>query len=361
MDRIVLFIIITILFFLFSGQKPDSRKTKILFLVSSSLFLVLASALRGLSVGPDTHQYYLIFEGVKDLSFSDLWTSLIGSGVVTKDPMYWLFQKVFQLFSTNYNAYLGLVAILFYVSLGVFLFKNKLTLVEMYISYIFYLGLFYGFYAITGIRQTIAISFIMYAYLYLIKDKYIPFLLLMGIAFLFHASALVFLIAVFLLKIKNPKFIIWMVIILLPPIFMYRYEFFSLLVEQAGMEDRFGMYMDDSYKGSFSVLGLYLLVLIGVIFSYRSIVDKPGVANLIKLFSVCVIGLPLMFISGSGMRATQYFSISMFILVPVIVSNIHLNVKYFLATVFIFALIVFAYHDQQYVFYWQETGLGYVQ
>lgn len=361
MDRIVLFLIITVLYVLFSGQKQDSKRTKTLFIVSSSFFLILASALRGLSVGPDTHQYYLIFESVKDLNFSELWASLIGYGVVTKDPLYWLFQKVFQLFSTNYNAYLGLVAIMFYVSLGVFLFKNGLSLVEIYISYIFYLGLFYGFYAITGIRQTIAISFVMYAYLYMIKDKYIPFLLLTGIAVLFHASALVFVISIFLKKIKNAKIILWIVIILLPLIYMFRYEFFSLLIEQAGMEDRFGMYLDDSYSGSYSVLALYILVLIGVVLSYRSIVVRPGVVNLIKLFSVCVIGLPLMFISGSGMRATQYFSISMFILVPVIVSNIKLNAKYITAAAFMFALIVFAYHDAQYVFYWQEMGYGYVK
>ena len=356
MDRIVLFIIITFLYFLFSGQKRSSKRIKISFLVSSSIILILASALRGLSVGPDTYQYYTIFEIVKDYDFKELWASVLSDGVITKDPFYWVFQKVFQFFFTDFNAFLGFVAIVFFTSLGVFLYKSKLTLVESYISYIFYLGLFYGFYSITGIRQTLAISFIMFAYLYLIRDKYIPFLLLTGIAYLFHASAFIFLITAILLKIKT-RFILWSIITLLPLIFYNRYEFFSLLVVQTGFEDRFMQFMDDSYIGALSVFGLYLLVLIGIIIFYKSITLRPGLANHIKLYAVCVAGLPLMFISGSGMRATQYFSISMFILVPVIVSSFSSNIKYFLAAVLMFVLIVFAFHDQHYVFYWQETGL----
>ncbi len=354
MDRIVLFFIITFFFFLVKGTRHGDKNGRILFILLSSIALILASALRGLSIGPDTYQYFVLFQEVKDYSFKEIWQSLISNGPITIDPFYWLFEKVFQLFSSNYNAFLGLVAIMFCVSLGVFLYKNGLTLNELYVSYVFYLGLFYGFYSITGIRQTIAVSFIMYAYLFLCNRKTILFLIFTFIAYLFHSSAIVFILSFFLIRIKHVKALMFGVLVMLPVLYIFRYELFTWFIYAFGMEERFIRYMDDSYRGSLSVLALYLFVVVGVMLKLRTIPSDSIILAHIKIFSVCILGLPLLFVSGSGMRITQYFSVAMFILVPYLTTSIRTKANYFIVAFFMLLLIVFAYHDQPYVFYWND-------
>lgn len=323
------------------------------FIVLSSIALILASALRGLSVGSDTHQYFELFEEAKRYSFSEIWQSLVSDGPINKDPFYWFFEKVCQVFSGNYNVYLGIVAILFCSSLGNFLYKNNLTLKEIYVSYVFYLGLFYGFYSITGIRQTIAVSFIMYAYIFLLNKKTIPFLLFTFIAYLFHASAVVFLLSFFLVRIKRMKALVYGVLLFLPVLFVFRYEIFSYAILASGLDERFIQYMEESYRGSLPVLALYLAVVVGIVAQMGSFPANSDIRNHIKIFSVCVLGLPLLFVSGSGMRITQYFSVAMFVLVPYLTSSLKIKGNYSIVVFFMFLLIVVAYSDQPYVFYWQ--------
>lgn len=354
MDRIVLFFIITFFFFLVKGTRQGDKNGRIHFIVLSSVALILASALRGLSVGPDTHQYFIIFEQVKYYSFDELWQSIISDGPITKDPFYWMFQKVFQVFSSNYNAFLGLVAIMFCTSLGIFLYKNKLSLNELYVSYVFYLGLFYGFYSITGIRQTIAVSFTIYAYLFLLNKMTFLFLIFIFIAYLFHSSAIIFVLSFFLIRVKNVKLLLFSVLVLLPIIYIFRYQIFTQLIYMTDMEDRFGAYMKESYRGSLSVLALYLAVVVGIILKLRSIPTDSEMLNHIKNFSICIFGLPLLFVSGSAGRITMYFSVAMFVLVPYLTTSIRIKGNYFFVTLFMFLLIVIAYHDQPYVFYWNE-------
>ncbi len=120
------------------------------------------------------------------------------------------------------------------------------------------------------------------------------------------------------------------------------------------MEDRFGAYMKESYRGSLSVLALYLAVVVGIILKLRSIPTDSEMLNHIKNFSICIFGLPLLFVSGSAGRITMYFSVAMFVLVPYLTTSIRIKGNYFFVTLFMFLLIVIAYHDQPYVFYWNE-------
>jgi transmembrane protein EpsG len=215
------------------------------------------------------------------------------------------------------------------------------------------LGLFYGFYSITGIRQTIAVSFIMYAYISLLDKKILLFGLFTFIAYLFHVSAIVFIISVFLVRIKHIKVLIYSVLLFLPILFVFRYEVFSYAVLLTGLEERFLQYMEESYRGSLPVLALYLTVVVGVVTKLGSIPTNSNIGKLIKIFSICILGLPLLFVSGTGIRITQYFSVAMFVLVPYLTSRLKTKANYLLVVLFMFLLIVIAYSDQPYVFYWE--------
>ena len=139
----------------------------------------------------------------------------------------------------------------------------------------------------------------------------------------------------------------------MPILFVFRYEVFSYAVLLTGLEERFLQYMEESYRGSLPVLALYLTVVVGVVTKLGSIPTNSNIGKLIKIFSICILGLPLLFVSGTGIRITQYFSVAMFVLVPYLTSRLKTKANYLLVVLFMFLLIVIAYSDQPYVFYWE--------
>lgn len=60
--------------------------------------------------------------------------------------------KFFQIFSTDYQLFLVFIAIVFFVPMGILIYKYSEA---PYLSYVLFSSLFYSFFAITGHRQTI--------------------------------------------------------------------------------------------------------------------------------------------------------------------------------------------------------------
>lgn len=133
-------------------------------------------------------------------NFADV-SDYIG-GADIKDPGYAAVVKAFQTFSTNYQAYLVFIALLFMIPMAIWIYRNSSM---PCLSFIIFSTLFYSFYAVTGIRQTIATSLVVFiGYEFIKKKKPIPFLLLMFIAFFIHKSCICFLPFVFFAHKKSP-------------------------------------------------------------------------------------------------------------------------------------------------------------
>ena len=106
--------------FLVDGEKEFFKvyfkKPKKVFCFLAALAWIFISGFRGWSVGADTLAYKDNFDRILRSSWDDLWTNFIdvifkdGKG---KDPGYALLEKVFQIFSENYQAWLVFIAIVF--------------------------------------------------------------------------------------------------------------------------------------------------------------------------------------------------------------------------------------------------------
>ena len=81
------------------------------FCAQASMQWILISGLRSTVVGADTWRYEVIFNQVNEMEWEYIWSLVKKSWTLNaeiKDSGYYLFQKVFQVFSTNYNVYLTL-------------------------------------------------------------------------------------------------------------------------------------------------------------------------------------------------------------------------------------------------------------
>ena len=182
---------LTGMWFLLSNYRKDKNR---IFCFFASLNWILISGLRGLSVGDDTKAYKEQFTNIKFQTWDSLFEAFKqkyfhnGDG---KDIGYGLLEKAFQIISTNYQFWLFAIAALFFVAFGFFVYKYS---ENPYLSYILFSTLFYSFFAITGLRQTIATAVVVLIGIELIKrKKFIPFFILIILMSTVNDSVLCFL------------------------------------------------------------------------------------------------------------------------------------------------------------------------
>lgn len=262
-----------LLLFAFKG-KPY-RKAANIFIILISISLVLCSGLRHESIGNDTVNYLNMFEDIKLESWKDLTSDFFSkyfspTNNQDKDPGYSIFIKITQIFTSNSRAYLFIIAIIFFISLGKFLKEHTESLQELLFSYVFYINLFNEYVPNSAIRQTLAISIIFFAYTNLQKKRYLLFFVYVILASFFHKSALICLLVLPMTYLKNIDKLYYLGIPLFLLSLLCVNQFASLFLSN---NDIYNDYLSGSYYGNsekpFVILilmvGLYLIGLLGII------------------------------------------------------------------------------------------------
>ena len=328
-------------------------KGKLYFCVQVTIQWILISGLRSTAVGADTWRYKYMFEEALGMSwgetFNDFLLWIQGSELV-KDPGYTLFQKIFQIFSKDYQLFLIFVAILFTVPMSVWVYRNS---ENPLLSYIIFSCLFYSFFAITGIRQTLVTGFMVFIGSELLKKKkcvlyYLMLLLLIPI----HKSVVALAIAPFIRKVKinGITILIWSVAIAFA--YLFRSQLMSLLSGIVGYSE-YDKFYEGAGASTFAYL-YYALTLVGIIFHEK--IDKKG-ESMVIAFNMVAVGailLPLTFINQSAMRAVQYFSVYLMFYVPQLTDFFDKKDKNIVTTLAVLALVVLLILNKpNYTFFWQ--------
>lgn len=364
MFRLILIFLFIVLALFFSQKGISSyevRRKKYIILVTFLLFL--QSGLRNVAVGSDTYQYYIIFENVKFQNWNDLLSAFLDN--TGKDPFYSVFLKTFQVFSENYQLYLIFVAAIFMPALGHFIYKNTTRINHALLAFIIYMGNFYGFFSITGIRQTIATALLLYSYEFIKKRRLIPFLILVISASLFHISALIFLPLYFLSEFKKPKMLFKLAVFGFPLFLLFKNQIAVFFVNFIEAEDRFGVYTEQYELGGSVVLTLLHIVLaiLGLRIYSNMVKMAPRTFRMYNMFAIALFLFPLQWVNPSAGRVAQYFTIIIMVWVPYIIDAYSINkpkLREFLYVFVILLLVVvtmFAITIGEYKFFWQEMAL----
>ena len=344
------------------------------FCILASVQWILISGLRGLSVGPDTVSYFNNFERIKTYSWSyvfDFTRTQIIMDSDAKAPGYTFLEKVFQIFSKDYQVFLLFVAVLFFSWMGYSIYKNSKNPA---ISYILFSCLFYSFFAITGTRQTIASAFVVFLGIELIKKrKLIAFIICILIMSTVHMSALCFLPFYWMARIPINKKSLSVYWILVLGAYVFRYRFMSLLQFLVGYDQY--VQTEGARIGTF----VYLLILIAIIVTafYKNIVLEVDIEcqedqymveavrendltikqmSINALFMACIFS-SLLLINQNTMRVVQYYSLFLIYLLPEI-PNIFArkrDVWIFNTIVVMVLALLLVRGNPQYVFFWQNV------
>lgn len=193
MSIYVFMVLIWGLFTLILKQLFSNRiryNNKAFFLITGfSLFLVMG--LRHISVGTDLYSYYNEFLN------AELYLKL------RKNELgYAYFNYFFSSLGINFQVYLLIISGIVVVTISKIYSKFSQNIVLS-----FYLFVTLGLFAMTmtGLRQSMAIIITMLAFINLMEKKSLLFFTLVGLATLFHNSAIIFIVIYFIKNIKITK------------------------------------------------------------------------------------------------------------------------------------------------------------
>lgn len=202
---IFLLVVLTIISFYLNYQKEyliknalgDASNEKLNYLsrieiTSYFLFLVSLPSLKSFLVGNDTVTYYSIFRLVRNVE----WNKVFEIGY---EPAFIFLNKFIGSFTNQFIFVQIVISFICIIPILLYFIKNS---TNMWFSTVVFICMnFYNF-IFSGYRQAIAISITVLAIKYINEKKLLKFVLTVFLASLFHQSALIFLIAYPLNKIK---------------------------------------------------------------------------------------------------------------------------------------------------------------
>lgn len=362
---ILIFFVIVIFFVFFSSslRKGNEIKIKNNYIKTICLIFVLLSGLRNLGVGEDTYAYYLDYENTKIISWKEVFGKLIGFYETGegKDVGYSIFVKFTQIFSDNFQVYLFLVAIIFYISFYNFLKNNTNRITDAFLAIVIFYVLYFYVFSITAIRQSLALAATFYCYELIKKRKLFLFLGVLLITSLIHKSVLIFIPFYFLCNIKNTKWVFPTVLVLFPLIMVFKNSLAFFLLGLGGYQD----YEEFDGAGTLNFTIIFLLICIFTLYR-RKYLLKEDINNnhFYNALALALLLLPLSWIHPALLRVSMYFSVYMILLIPKAINSLETIsfkgrreiVRW--AVVVLFVLFIRTNYTKEYRFYWEPVKLG---
>lgn len=361
--RIILYIVIIGFGFFFIMRNQHGDRTRKLYIWIVMPLLLLESSLRNINVGPDTISYYYEFLSVQDESWRQIWQSFFNTYVLGegKDAGFHFLIKGFQGFSTDFNAFLFFIGLVFFIPLACILYENTNNMWQLTFAFTLYVALF-QIIAMSGIRQQIATGGCFIAYLLLSKRKYKLSFLLVVFSGLFHISSLIFLtIILFYLLCEKFSFRIAKVLhivsfLLIPAMVVASRSFISFLASFL-KNDYYMAYAEHDLLGgaeTYFVLMELLSLFCFICISKEAIIREKSLRLMYLTIPMTTILTPLVMLDGSMIRLGQYFTLFMMMLFPKGIELSFRNSRGLLYIISIITLVCLSLRDTfNYSFFWQ--------
>ncbi len=343
---------IVLLFFLQPNTKQRLTNQKT-FSIVALLFLFAVAALRAKNYG-DLIQYRYRFSLLPSITYSDLFNSWIDGD--QKDFGFYSVAKIFADIGFSADFWIIAIGAVFCAFFAYFIYKYSS---DSFISVVILLTLYYDF-TFTGLRQTIAMAIIFLSCKFISERKPILFIVSVLFAALFHSSALVFLPAYLIAKLKvGWKNVIAVAISLVIAVFAPNY--FRSLVTALSWNESLELYADSSQALTWSGYVIQLVVFV-FCFVFRNYIDKTNehtVKTIDGFINLITVGLCLQsfaIVIAEMFRMSYYYSLCSVVTIPLLVSlqknKDNSRILYLCVLISFFAYMLFRGAYFNYTFFW---------
>lgn len=360
------FIIVSGLIF---GQN-DNRRNRLRYILLSSIVLILIASLRSpewmtYNYRIDTLDYENTFLITMDLQWDEIWSRFRERYVLRLEEYdigFIVLIKIIGLFTDNFQVFSLLVDLLFFVPLGIILYRYCTSMVQITFAFVFYIALVQIF-LFGGARQIFAIGFDMMALLALIDKKKLLSIVFFLIGVTIHFSSFLFLIPLLMIwRMASPLFLKWIhfICFLFFPIVM-------LMPNQVVyfMGTLFGMVKYSAYGegeirsggGTFIFLIEMLSLLFLIAITKRNLVENKVMTFFYTMIPMFTLTSPLIKANGAMIRVTLYYYLFLMVLIPFGIECMfkkgpNRKIAYFVMLLTL-SLFVISNGGIVYYFYWQ--------
>ena len=336
-----------------------TQSSRRLFCFMAGLQWFLIMSLRAWDVGGDASQYLYLYNvsslyGVSH-TLHNMYDLFLGA-LDGLDPGFdLLVYKPAQSLNLGYQFALVTHAALVTAPLSRFIYKHSR---DCCLSFLVFGTIFLGVIGLAGMRQSLAMSLLVFlGYDLILGRRLIPFLLLVVACYTIHQSAIIFLPFYFLSRLHltsiKSVFLLVDIAALVPFAGMLAPYLYALV----GYDD-YGY----SYVGGSNFVYVVMFTLLAVFVAFRikpiTFIDENGAPSTVALY-VVLSAMPFTFVNSNTMRAAWYYMLFLILLVPLIVESYDVKTRRLLY-LGVFAVCVVALlltgglvlPDRGYTFFW---------
>lgn len=333
---IIYFFLMPIVLSICSAIIENKNKAQTMALKILMFLMYLILALKAESVGCDISGYKEVYDYTKTVPFNDF-------SYLTMESGYLLLMKVFNILGYSFQ---GFAAFLYAISLIplYFLIKKYSPDVMMSVMILFCLDFFV--FACSGLRQTLAMSLCVWAFLVLTgsnkKRKLIIVVLIIVTASFIHRSAILFLPALFIIFFRSKKVIIILYAAVLTFVLLNRDLAISL-----NQQYELSRYEYDERLTLGPKFVFYVIMFVFYVISIR--VNRPSYYDKLmtwQLGSILPYGLILMIaFSGSMLlRSSIYELLFLSVILPIAINSWQKQTRQLVSIVYIVVLFFLLYY-----------------
>lgn len=289
---------------LISRVRIQNRVVKLLLVIIPPVFL----ATFRYNIGYDYGSYIDGYNNSFDITYESIWSEYEAG-----DPIaYYLITKIATVFNSE-RVYLMILAILSLVP-GVSYILREWDDMETQPMMVFIYMFSPFIFSFSACKQGIALSILMFSLKYIYDRKPIKFTLCVGVAFLFHSTAIVFLLVYFFLNKVGDLSTLKKVLIVVGCLFVIMNLQWILGNIMGG---RYESYAIDSVEGKNRTFWLYTLITVIFLFFRTKFIaiDKRN-ELLIMMMVVGAICQYLGFSNAFAKRIGEYFLMAQVFLIP---------------------------------------------
>lgn len=283
------------------------ERNKFLIVACSAMFIVYGLH-KATAIGIDSASSYIhIFNASRSINYVDMSIRNIGFEYFTK--------FFYQLSHGNYQLYITTIAA--FVSYSFYRFIKKYS-VNPLLSIMWYFGMLYYIFMFSALKQSIAMSILLYAFDALMDRKMIRYVIIVLVAALFHGPALVLLPAYWLSEVKIGRDYLLVIIVVLSITYIFRSQILRIMY----------LYYESGETVSFEpkFIGgkvIYMLIVISIAIALR--IPKPDdkVYSTVLIFAgIAVVLQTFCYYSNIFERLADYYYQFSVLLIPLIFEKV---------------------------------------
>ncbi len=312
--------------------------SKLQYCILIGVAFALVTGLRGVGVGADTTGYYLGFESLKRIdTLARLYVNC------KNDFGYFLFTWLLGKMGAPFWVVTLLVGAFFYYAVSRIIYKFS---EDVCLSYLLLMAFNFFQFSMTGIRQTIALSFVLLVIydVYNEKLKLTKTIILILLGSWFHLSCLFALIFIPIALSKKPSTSVTLLItiMVLGLGFVFRSSLVTILLELV-QDTRFNEFTVVNSGGGITTYLVYLALYVLGLFYYKKYCENfPKGQVDFKILFLGVLFLGLVPVQSILFRLAWYFSIILIVYLPRLLNTLNIKERAVMQLI-VYASVIYMY------------------